>query len=87
MAGSYNHCTTDDGSFTFDLIDNLGDAHEACEEMHAMIRYLAGGDPLKIETAHHAYLAQAYPHHVRECEFCGEAKPLPMTRNDQGGAK
>lgn len=40
MAGSYKHCCNDDGSFRFDLIENMGDAHETCEEMHGMIRRL-----------------------------------------------
>lgn len=37
MAGSYRHCCNDDGSFTFDLIENMGDAREACEDMHGII--------------------------------------------------
>lgn len=45
MAGSYSHCTEDDGSFKgegfTDMIENLGDAYEACEMMHWMINYLA----------------------------------------------
>ena len=41
MAGSYGHCCNDDGSFRFDLIENMGDAHEACEQMHTMIWWLA----------------------------------------------
>lgn len=32
MAGSYSHLVAEDGSFRFDLIDNMGDAHEACED-------------------------------------------------------
>ena len=45
MAGSWDHITTDDGKFrsqTFtDLIENLGDAHEAAEECFGMVQYLA----------------------------------------------
>jgi len=45
MAGSYRHCCTEDGSFNEEdftnMIENLGDAHEACEMMHYMINYLA----------------------------------------------
>lgn len=42
MAGSYRHIARADGSFRgIDLIDNLGDAHEAIEEMHDMIAWLA----------------------------------------------
>ena len=52
MAGSYQHCVKGDGSFRgIDLIDNLGDAHEALEEMHAMIQQLTGGDKRKIYEA------------------------------------
>ena len=40
MTGSYGHCCNDDGSFRFDLIENLGDAHEACEDMHRRIAEL-----------------------------------------------
>ncbi len=45
MAGSYGHVTKDDGTFICEdfcnMIENLGDAHEACEMMHFMINYLA----------------------------------------------
>lgn len=58
MAGSYKHCCAaewdrdgDIGVFSFDGIENMGDAYEACEEMHWMIWYLAGGDKKKIEEA------------------------------------
>jgi hypothetical protein len=43
MAGSLNHITQEDGSFTMDLIENLGDAHEALEECHRVIAYLLTG--------------------------------------------
>ena len=53
MAGSYRHCTTKDNAtapdFTFELIDNMGDAYEACEEMWHVIQVLAGGDQTEIE--------------------------------------
>ena len=59
MAGSYNHCTSEDGGFIGEeftsMIENLGDAYEACEEMHYMIRYLADGDPVKIIQAKEAF--------------------------------
>jgi hypothetical protein len=61
MAGSYHHCTNEDGSFIGDdfasMIENLGDAHEACEMMHWMIGHLAGGDITKITVAQGAYYA------------------------------
>lgn len=42
MAGSRSHVTADDGSFTFNLIDNLGDAYEACKELFDLVnRYEA----------------------------------------------
>ena len=42
MAGSYRHCVNADSKFIgIDLIDNLGDAHEALEEMYDMIEYLS----------------------------------------------
>ncbi len=51
MAGSFDHCDKDDGTFCFDLIENMGDAHEACEEMHWLVRRLANGDDRVIEKA------------------------------------
>jgi hypothetical protein len=46
MAGSYNHAVTAAGNLRsnesfVDHIENLGDAYEMAEEMHAMIWYLA----------------------------------------------
>jgi hypothetical protein len=67
MAGSYKHCSSDDGSFRFELIENLRDAHEACEMMHFMISYLAGTDPLiqarRINEAQEAYFESKRPPH------------------------
>jgi hypothetical protein len=52
MAGSYKHVIGDDGEFIgTDLIDNLGDAYEALEEMYDMIEYLTRGDRVKIHEA------------------------------------
>ena len=52
MAGSWSHVTNHDGSFAgIDLIDNLGDAHEALEEMHGIIMVLAEGSLPAIEHA------------------------------------
>lgn len=60
MAGSLNHIVADDGGFTMDLIENLGDAHEALEECHQFIAYLlamaAGNAP---ESDVRATLVQA----------------------------
>lgn len=52
MAGSFRHVTDNDGAFRgIDLIDNLGDAHQALEECYEMIQYLTHGDQLAIYTA------------------------------------
>ena len=62
MAGSYRHVCNEDGSFRTndfnDMIENLGDAYEACEEMHFMISYLSGGDQNKIKEANEAFYAK-----------------------------
>lgn len=62
MAGSYNHVTDENGqlrgeSFT-DMIENLGDAYEAIEEMYGMIWFLAGTDERaasRVEQARRQY--------------------------------
>ena len=61
MAGSFNHVCDDNGTFRFDLIENLGDAHEACEQMHALIMKLSGGDPAKVRVAMDAVQADRMP--------------------------
>lgn len=58
MAGSYAHLVAEDGAFQFDLIENLGDAHEACEECFDIIHTLSGGDQAKIDAAVEAYYAK-----------------------------
>jgi anti-sigma regulatory factor (Ser/Thr protein kinase) len=60
MAGSYNHCVADDGQlFTpkdlVQMIENLGDAYEAIEEMYGMIWLLADGDADRVEDAERRY--------------------------------
>ena len=52
MAGSLCHIVNwdeeeseGDGTFHMDLVENLGDAHEALEECFDLIAYLADGDP------------------------------------------
>ena len=58
MAGSYDHLRNDDtGAFRFDLIENLGDAHEACEECFYIIDWLTGGDQSKVKAALADYYA------------------------------
>jgi hypothetical protein len=52
MAGSYRHITDKDNNFIgCGLCENLGDSHEAIEEMYYMIQYLTGGDKRKIHEA------------------------------------
>jgi len=59
MAGSYNHIVTDDGNLMSNdqmmisgaMIENLGDAYEAIEELYGMIWYLAGMHPGKEKMA------------------------------------
>lgn len=55
MAGSWSHCCEDDSSFRFDLIENMGDAYEACEQMHFMIAHMRdhGGTPEEAEEAYY----------------------------------
>ena len=57
MAGSFAHCQDDDGQFRFDLIENMGDAHEACEEMYWIVCYLCAGSQSTLAAAHAAYVA------------------------------
>jgi ArsR family metal-binding transcriptional regulator len=51
MAGSLAHIIADDGTFTMQHIENLGDAHEALEECHQIIAWLLApsfvGDPME----------------------------------------
>lgn len=71
MAGSYNHCRDNNtAQFDMELIENMGDAHEALEEMFDMIEYLSKGDEFLIEAARHYHLRKRYSHHVSGCELC-----------------
>lgn len=50
MAGSYNHVVTQNGNLRdnesfVQMIENLGDAYEAVEEMYGMIWWLAAMAP------------------------------------------
>jgi hypothetical protein len=40
MAGSYQHLRAEDGSFTMERIENMGDAHEALEDCFNIIQSL-----------------------------------------------
>ena len=45
MAGSYGHCEDiETGGYRFDMLENMGDAAEACHQMFWMIRFLAKND-------------------------------------------
>jgi hypothetical protein len=50
MAGSLNHIVANNGGFSMDLIENLGDAHEALEECFHIIRELTRGDMKKVNS-------------------------------------
>lgn len=51
MAGSLNHVVdSETGQFRMDLIENLGDAHEALEECFHLIREMTGGDMTEINA-------------------------------------
>lgn len=65
MAGSYRHIADPDNKFRgIDLIDNLGDAHEALEECYDIIEFLSGGDKQTIYEAHVAHCKKRYPHYT-----------------------
>lgn len=58
MAGSYRHCivSTEDQRFAgVRLLDHLGDAYEALEEMYGMVWLLADGDAERVLDAAHRY--------------------------------
>ena len=59
MAGSFSHVAVmRDGKLRFrgmSLLDHMGDAYEAIEEMFDMIEHLSGGDMQKLREAHKAH--------------------------------
>lgn len=56
MAGSYNHCVTEDNRYRgVDLLENMGDMREAVDEMFFIIRHLAGSNIHTIKEASDAY--------------------------------
>lgn len=81
MAGSYKHIVNSKNEFLgIDLIDNLGDAHEALEECYKMICILADGDLSKIFEAHKAYVAEFNPEYaktIKHLEVRSELSVLP----------
>jgi hypothetical protein len=50
MAGSFSHIINENGDFTMDYIENLGDATEALEECFYLIKELSGRDIHRINT-------------------------------------
>lgn len=70
MGGSYHHIVNSKNEFCgTELLDHLGDAHEALEECHAMIRILTGGDKNKIFEAHRAYVAETNPEYAKKMTY------------------
>jgi len=63
MAGSYRHITDHNNNFIgIDLIDNLGDAHEALEECYHIIKNLSGDKYRdRIFEAWKKYILDTYP--------------------------
>lgn len=51
MAGSLNHMVDKKGRFSFELIENMGDAYQACEECFDIIAHLCDGDMKKLRKA------------------------------------
>jgi hypothetical protein len=50
MSGSFGHIVDDiTGEFRFDLIEHMGEAHEALEECYYIIKELVGGDFSKLK--------------------------------------
>lgn len=64
MAGSFRHVVyVKNGKLAFrgvTLLDHLGDAYEALEEMFDMIEHLSGGDLSRIHAAHEAHCLKRY---------------------------
>jgi hypothetical protein len=65
MAGSLNHIVdSETGTFTMELIENLGDAHEALEECFNIIKFITNGN---MQVVNDVCLKLGYPeieHHM-----------------------
>jgi hypothetical protein len=84
MAGSYNHVITDQGNLVSNetfvkMIENLGDAYEAVEEMYGMIWWLA----YRLETYDEKLSASGL---VQEAQDEYE-RGLRLARDTQGKGK
>ncbi len=76
MAGSLNHIIDEDGTFQMDLIENLGDAHEALEECFHVIRVLVGGD---MDLVSAACDELNFPDPYDKERYPQDPTPAPMT--------
>ena len=72
MAGSLNHIIGEDGRFTMDLIENLGDAHGALAECFEIIHLLSEGNMQRVSVA------CVVLHYPDPWEDDGEGVPLAM---------
>jgi lipopolysaccharide biosynthesis regulator YciM len=66
MAGSYRHCIDKnfnlyDPEYLSGMIENMGDAYEAIEEMALMIKFLSNSDERKIYEAQEFCYSQIVP--------------------------
>ena len=79
MAGSFEMLIAQGGSFQMDLIENMGDAHEALEDCFNLIAELSGGDMAKVSRACRA-IGTPDPYDL-ECDRCeDDPMPAPMRR-------
>lgn len=77
MAGSLKHIIAPDGTLTMDKIDNLGDAHEALEELYALVIDLSDGDMRKVSAA---CLANRFPDPYEERRYKDDPMPMAMKK-------
>lgn len=83
MAGSFKHCVDDNYNFLGEkhLLDDMGDAYEACEQMVFMIRYLSGADKNKINAAVDAFYQSKNPKYKPEFKVTGDQKSTMVLPN------
>ena len=72
MAGSLSHITDENGQFTFDRVDNMGDAWETCEECFNDIKKLeaekkAISDDLDHERSMKQFLTNEISQWIERC--------------------
>jgi hypothetical protein len=83
VAGSLNHIIGDDGKFRMDLIENLGDAHEALEECFELIVCLTEGSIARLRAA---CKATGHVDPYRTDRFSDEPMPKPMEGSEKYGS-